>query len=108
MGQCERTRTRVHEGAYVHYVERCTAPIYSSDSLHSAVVEIVVKKGGRCRYTTIQNWSTNVYNLVTKRAVAYEDATMEWVDGNLGCLTGDTQVFTNPQGPSAIAAIEPG
>jgi Fe-S cluster assembly protein SufB len=60
------------------------APIYSSDSLHSAVVEIIVKKGGRCRYTTIQNWSTNVYNLVTKRAVAYEDATMEWVDGNLG------------------------
>ena len=68
----------------MHYVEGCTAPIYSSDSLHSAVVEIVVKKGGRCRYTTIQNWSNNVYNLVTKRAVAYEDATMEWVDGNLG------------------------
>jgi Fe-S cluster assembly scaffold protein SufB len=70
--------------AYVHYVEGCTAPIYSSDSLHSAVVEIVVKNGGRCRYTTIQNWSNNVYNLVTKRAVAYKDATMEWVDGNLG------------------------
>jgi Fe-S cluster assembly protein SufB len=74
----------VDEGAYVHYVEGCTAPIYSSDSLHSAVVEILVKKGGRCRYTTIQNWSNNVYNLVTKRAVAYEGATMEWVDGNLG------------------------
>src|SRR5205814_2180948 len=71
-------------GAYVHYVEGCTAPIYTSDSLHSAVVEIIVKEGGRCRYTTIQNWSTNVYNLVTKRAVAYKDATMEWVDGNLG------------------------
>ncbi len=84
MGQFERTLIIVDEGAYVHYVEGCTAPIYSSDSLHSAVVEIVVKKGGRCRYTTIQNWSTNVYNLVTKRAVAYEDATMEWVDGNLG------------------------
>ena len=84
MGQFERTMILVDEGAYVHYVEGCTAPIYSSDSLHSAVVEIVVKKGGRCRYTTIQNWSTNVYNLVTKRAVAYEDATMEWVDGNLG------------------------
>ena len=84
MGQFERTLILVDEGAYVHYVEGCTAPIYSSDSLHSAVVEIVVKKGGRCRYTTIQNWSTNVYNLVTKRAVAYEDATMEWVDGNLG------------------------
>ena len=84
MGQFERTLIMVDEGAYVHYVEGCSAPIYSSDSLHSAVVEIVVKKGGRCRYTTIQNWSTNVYNLVTKRAVAYEDATMEWVDGNLG------------------------
>ena len=84
MGQFERTMILVDEGAYVHYVEGCTAPIYSSDSLHSAVVEIVVKKGGRCRYTTIQNWSNNVYNLVTKRAVAYEGATMEWVDGNLG------------------------
>jgi Fe-S cluster assembly protein SufB len=84
MGQFERTLIIVDEGAYVHYVEGCTAPIYSSDSLHSAVVEIVVKKGGRCRYTTIQNWSNNVYNLVTKRAVAYENATMEWVDGNLG------------------------
>ena len=84
MGQFERTLIIVDEGAYVHYVEGCTAPTYSSDSLHSAVVEIIVKKGGRCRYTTIQNWSNNVYNLVTKRAVAYEDATMEWVDGNLG------------------------
>jgi Fe-S cluster assembly protein SufB len=84
MGQFERTLILVDEGAYVHYVEGCTAPIYSTDSLHSAVVEIIVKKGGRCRYTTIQNWSANVYNLVTKRAVAYEDATMEWVDGNLG------------------------
>src|SRR5213083_8175 len=84
MGQFERTLIIVDEGASVHYVEGCTAPVYSSDSLHSAVVEIIVKKGGRCRYTTIQNWSTNVYNLVTKRAVAYEDATMEWVDGNLG------------------------
>ncbi len=84
VGQFERTLIIVDEGAYVHYVEGCTAPIYSSDSLHSAVVEIIVKKGGRCRYTTIQNWSTNVYNLVTKRAVAYQDATMEWVDGNLG------------------------
>ena len=84
MGQFERTMIIVDEGAYVHYVEGCTAPIYSSDSLHSAVVEIIVKKRGRCRYTTIQNWSNNVYNLVTKRAVAYEGATMEWVDGNLG------------------------
>jgi len=84
MGQFERTLIIVDEGAYVHYVEGCTAPIYSSDSLHSAVVEIIVKKGGRCRYTTIQNWSNNVYNLVTKRAVAQEAATMEWVDGNIG------------------------
>jgi len=84
MGQFERTLIIVDEGAYVHYVEGCTAPIYSSDSLHSAVVEIIVKKGARCRYTTIQNWSTNVYNLVTKRAAAYENATMEWIDGNLG------------------------
>jgi Fe-S cluster assembly protein SufB len=84
MGQFERTLILVDEGAYVHYVEGCTAPTYSEDSLHAAVVEIIVKKGGRCRYTTIQNWSSNVYNLVTKRAVAHEDATMEWVDGNLG------------------------
>lgn len=84
MGQFERTLIIVDEGAYVHYVEGCTAPIYSSDSLHSAVVEIIVKKNARCRYTTIQNWSNNVYNLVTKRAVAHEGATMEWVDGNLG------------------------
>ncbi len=84
VGQFERTLIIVDEGAQVHYVEGCTAPVYSSDSLHSAVVEIIVKKGGRCRYTTIQNWSTNVYNLVTKRAAAYENATMEWVDGNLG------------------------
>ncbi len=84
VGQFERTLIIVDEGAQVHYVEGCTAPVYSSDSLHSAVVEIIVKKGGRCRYTTIQNWSTNVYNLVTKRAAAYQNATMEWVDGNLG------------------------
>jgi Fe-S cluster assembly protein SufB len=84
MGQFERTLIIVDEGAYVHYVEGCTAPIYSSDSLHSAVVEIIVKKNARCRYTTIQNWSNNVYNLVTKRATCAEGATMEWVDGNIG------------------------
>ncbi len=84
MGQFERTLIIVDEDAYIHYVEGCTAPIYKSDSLHSAVVEIVVKKGARCRYTTIQNWSNNVYNLVTKRAVAHEGATMEWIDGNIG------------------------
>ncbi len=84
MGQFERTLIIVDEDAYVHYVEGCTAPIYSSDSLHSAVVEIIVKKNARCRYTTIQNWSNNVYNLVTKRATCAEGATMEWIDGNIG------------------------
>ncbi len=84
MGQFERTLIIVDEGAQVHYVEGCTAPMYTSESLHSAVVEVLVKKNGRCRYTTIQNWANNIYNLVTKRAMAYQDAVMEWVDGNLG------------------------
>lgn len=84
MGQFERTLIIAAPGSYVHYVEGCTAPTYSTDSLHSAVVEIVVQEGARCRYTTIQNWSKNVYNLVTKRAQAFKNATMEWVDGNLG------------------------
>ena len=84
MGQFERTLILVDEGAQIHYVEGCTAPMYSTESLHSAVVEIKVMKGARCRYTTIQNWANNIYNLVTKRAMAYQDATMEWVDGNLG------------------------
>ena len=84
MGQFERTLIIVDEGAYCHYVEGCSAPVYTNDSLHAAVVEVVVKEGGRCRYTTIQNWSSNVLNLVTKRAAAYRNATMEWIDGNLG------------------------
>lgn len=84
IGQFERSLIIVDEGAQVHYVEGCTAPTYTTDSLHSGVIEIVVKKGGRMRYTTIQNWSTNVYNLVTQRALVYENATMEWVDANLG------------------------
>jgi Fe-S cluster assembly protein SufB len=84
MGQFERTLIICAPGSYVHYVEGCTAPTYSTDSLHSAVVEIIVEKGARCRYTTIQNWSKNVYNLVTKRTSVYQDGTMEWVDGNLG------------------------
>ena len=83
-GQFERTLIIAEPGSYVHYVEGCTAPTYSSDSLHSAVVEIIVKEGARVRYTTIQNWSKNVYNLVTKRTSVYRDGTMEWVDGNLG------------------------
>ncbi|MDP9727575.1 Fe-S cluster assembly protein SufB [Alicyclobacillus tolerans] len=84
MGQFERTLIIADEDSFVHYVEGCTAPVYSTNSLHSAVVEIIVKDRGRCRYTTIQNWAPNIYNLVTKRAVAYRDATMEWVDGNIG------------------------
>lgn len=84
MGQFERTLIIVDEGAQVHYVEGCTAPMYTTESLHSAVVEIVVNKHARCRYTTIQNWANNIYNLVTKRAMAYEGALMEWIDGNLG------------------------
>jgi Fe-S cluster assembly protein SufB len=84
MGQFERTLIIADEGSSVHYIEGCTAPTYSSDSLHSAVVELVARPGAHIRYTTIQNWSNNVYNLVTKRAIAYENATIEWVDGNLG------------------------
>ncbi len=84
VGQFERTLIIADEGSSVHYIEGCTAPVYSRDSLHSAVVEIIVKKGARVQYTTIQNWSNNVYNLVTKRAIADESATMVWVDGNLG------------------------
>ena len=84
MGQFERTLIIVDEGAYVHYVEGCSAPIYTTDSLHSAVVEIIVHKNARARYTTIQNWSNNVYNLVTKRTKVYEHGVMEWVDGNIG------------------------
>jgi len=84
MGQFERTLIIIEEGAEAHYIEGCTAPIYSTNSLHSAVVEIVIKKGGKFRYTTIQNWANNIFNLVTKRAVAHEEASMEWVDGNIG------------------------
>lgn len=83
-GQFERTLIIVDEGADVHYVEGCTAPTYSKESLHAAVVEIIILKGGKCRYSTVQNWSTNIVNLVTKRAICYEDASMEWIDGNIG------------------------
>jgi Fe-S cluster assembly protein SufB len=100
MGQFERTLIIVDEGAEVHYVEGCTAPMYSSESLHSAVVEIVVKKNARCRYTTIQNWANNIYNLVTKRAMAYENSLMEWIDGNLG--SGLTMKYP------AVYMMEPG
>ena len=107
MGQFERTLIIAEEGSFVHYVEGCTAPIYTTDSLHSAVVEIIVKKGARVRYTTIQNWSTNVYNLVTKRARVEEEGVMEWVDGNLGCLA-EGSLLTTPQGIIPIEKIETG
>ena len=84
IGQFERTLIIADEGSSVHYIEGCTAPVYSSESLHSAVVEVIAKKGSKIRYTTIQNWSSDVYNLVTKRAHAYENATVEWIDGNIG------------------------
>jgi Fe-S cluster assembly protein SufB len=105
MGQFERTLIIVEEGASMHYVEGCTAPVYSSNSLHSAVVEIIIKKGARCRYTTIQNWSTDVYNLVTKRAVAYEAATMEWIDGNLGSKVTMKYPAVYMMGPKAHGEI---
>jgi Fe-S cluster assembly scaffold protein SufB len=107
MGQFERTLIIVEKGAYAHYIEGCTAPIYSSDSFHSGVIEIVVKEGARFRYTTIQNWSTNMYNLVTQRSVAYRDATMEWVDANLGCLAQGSTV-TTPDGLLPIEELEVG
>jgi Fe-S cluster assembly protein SufB len=105
MGQFERTLIIVEEGASVHYVEGCTAPIYASDSLHSAVVEIIVKEGGRCRYTTIQNWSNNVYNLVTKRAMAEAGATMEWIDANLGSKVTMKYPAVYMMGPKAHGEI---
>jgi len=105
MGQFERTLIIVEEGASMHYVEGCTAPVYSSNSLHSAVVEIIVKKNARCRYTTIQNWSTDVYNLVTKRTVAYEGATMEWIDGNLGSKVTMKYPAVYMMGPRAHGEI---
>ena len=98
-GQFERTLIIVDEGAVVHYVEGCTAPIYSKESLHAAVVEIVVLKGGKCRYSTVQNWSTNIINLVTKRSICYENASMDWIDGNIGSQT-------NMKYPACILAGE--
>lgn len=83
-GQFERTLIIAEEGSFIHYIEGCTAPVYTTDSLHSAVVEIIAKEGARVRYSTIQNWSGDIYNLVTKRAFAYKNATVEWVDGNIG------------------------
>jgi Fe-S cluster assembly protein SufB len=105
MGQFERTLIIADEDSFVHYVEGCTAPIYSTNSLHSAVVEIIVKDRARARYTTIQNWAPNIYNLVTKRAVAYADATMEWIDGNIGSKLTMKYPAVYMMGPRAKATI---
>lgn len=107
VGQFERTLIIVDEGAQAHYVEGCSAPKFSTQSLHSAVVEVIAKKGSHVRYTTIQNWSNNIYNLVTKRAFAYENATVEWVDGNLGCLAQGSTV-TTPDGIKTIESLDVG
>ncbi|MBI2327045.1 Fe-S cluster assembly protein SufB [Candidatus Curtissbacteria bacterium] len=101
----EEDESYVAEGVISH---NCTAPVYTTDSLHAAVVEIFVKRGARCRYTTIQNWSSNVYNLVTKRAFVEEEGTMEWVDANIGCLTENAKLFTNPEGPVSIKDLKAG
>ncbi len=105
MGQFERTMIIVEEGASVHYVEGCTAPVYSSTSLHSGVIEIIVKKNARCRYTTIQNWSTDVYNLVTQRSIVEEGASMEWVDGNLGSTVTMKYPSVYMMGPGAHGEV---
>src|SRR5579875_2444804 len=107
MGQFERTLIIADEGAQVHYIEGCSAPVYTTDSLHSAVVEIVCKRASRVIYTTIQNWSHNVYNLVTKRAFAEAEAHMEWIDGNIGCLAQGS-VVTTPGGTKPIELVSPG
>ena len=107
LGQFERTLIIIDEGAQAHYVEGCTAPIYTTDSFHSGVIEIVVKPGARMRYTTIQNWSKNMYNLVTQRAFVYEGGKMEWVDANLGCLMEGSTV-TTPSGQKAIEDLRVG
>jgi len=106
-GQFERTLIVVDEGAKVHYIEGCTAPIYATDSLHAAVVEVIALPGAKVRYTTIQNWSNDVYNLVTKRAHAHANSTVEWIDANTGCLTGDSLVLKNND-VVPIAEIHPG
>jgi len=106
-GQFERTLIIADEGSKVHYIEGCTAPIYTTDALHAAVVEVIALPGAQIRYTTIQNWSRDVYNLVTKRAHAHARSTVEWVDANTGCLTGDSLVYKNND-LVPIAEIEPG
>ncbi|MBI3623488.1 Fe-S cluster assembly protein SufB [Candidatus Pacearchaeota archaeon] len=107
-GQFEHTLIIADEGSEVHYIEGCSAPRYEQNALHAGCVEIHVMKNARVRYTSIENWSKNVYNLNTKRAVVAENGIMEWVNGNLGCLTGDSKIFTNPDGPVNIESINPG
>src|SRR5262249_41216286 len=107
MGQFERTLIIADEGAQVHYIEGCSAPVYTSDSLHSAVVEIICKPSSRVTYTTIQNWSNNVFNLVTKRARCETEGHMEWIDGNIGCLAQGSRV-TTPGGVKPIELVVPG
>jgi Fe-S cluster assembly protein SufB len=107
-GQFERTLIIADEGSSVHYVEGCSAPVYSSDSLHSAVVELIAKPSARIRYTTIQNWSPNVYNLVTKRARAETEATVEWIDGNLGSkltMKYPAVVMTGPKAHGEVLSV---
>jgi Fe-S cluster assembly protein SufB len=107
-GQFERTLIIADEGASVHYVEGCSAPVYTTDSLHSAVVELIAKPGARIRYTTIQNWSPNVYNLVTKRAKAEREATVEWIDGNLGSkltMKYPAVVMTGPKAHGEVLSV---
>ena len=106
-GQFERTLIIVDEGAKVHYIEGCTAPIYTTDALHAAVVEVIALPGSKVRYTTIQNWSNDVYNLVTKRAHAHAHSTVEWIDANTGCLTADTNIYANSD-VRPISTIQPG
>ena len=107
-GQFEHTLIIADEGSEVHYIEGCSAPRYDSNSLHAGCVEIHVLKGARVRYSSIENWSKNTYNLNTKRAVVYENGIMEWVNGNTGCLTENSKVFTNSMGPKNIKSIKTG
>ncbi len=107
-GQFEHTLIIADEGSEVHYIEGCSAPLYSENSLHAGCVEIHVLKNARVRYSSIENWSKNVYNLNTKRGVVYENGLMEWVNGNTGCLTGNSKIFTNPGGPIEIKNLKEG
>ncbi len=107
-GQFEHTLIIVDENAELHYIESCSAPQYNESSIHAGCVEIYVKKGARCRYSSVENWSRNTFNLNTKRSIVEEDGVIEWINGNLGCLSGDSKIFTNPKGPINIKSMETG